>query len=215
MRGFPLVPMKPLSYFLLVASICLLPSMASAVGDATVADLEEKIDRAVNEVNRSLLRIQNHPCSMVRGLQRSLCIMETHKGALPTGPAVEAPVDRRRAALEQRALQRESIVIPRTLLTPGRVDLRPTDERRAEKAKRVQGILKEQREQGISSAPSSPKAFLQSRANAISRKNIRSTPPPLCVRRHGMELLQCLKDMGVHVTPQTVDEPTWHLYQGR
>ena len=116
---------------------------------------------------------------------------------------------RRLQALEQRNAEKQSLLIPPRILKLAPIDLRSSEERAAD-------IQKERRaKQGQSEkmAPAAPeKPLIRRRARGGGRKD--ALKPPICNRRIGLDLIQCLQHLGIEVSPQTVDAATWQIYEG-
>ena len=88
---------------------------------------------------------------------------------------------------------------------PKRIDLSSSSEQ-------MQELLKNrQMKPVVEKVTKEPTAPLTIRTKASTRAD--NPALPICTRRHGLMLVTCLKEMGIEVSPDTVDPPTWEIYR--
>ncbi len=109
--------------------------------------------------------------------------------------------------LRKRQEDQRSFLVPRSQRKPTRVDLRPSAEIEKELQRKRRQIL---RERGETEETSSRKPLLRTRAKGGIRGEAIA---PVCGRRHGLALIACLEELGVRISPLTVDAATLKLYE--
>ena len=177
--------------------------------------IEDRQKQIKRNTQRSISRqaasgVRNNPCVGMHGAMLRRCmqksaggssVKESRRVAMQKRLA-RSSYGRRMASLRARQQRQRSNTD--SLITPGvATDLR---ERTL-----YQGRLLRYHARSSTYAKTTSGPLLRARTSAGMRGE--NLLLPVCSRRDGIRLITCLRDMGVEISPRTVDKDTWAIYQ--
>jgi hypothetical protein len=176
---------------------------------------ERQTARARGRVNRTLLFSEENPCAGLQGLQKNECIRDLRiagKWADSSGHRVRSfPAENRRlAALKARAKRRKGILIPRHIGENRNIDLRFTPRERFRASTTLNTSFLREQTARRSLLPGRAKAGLR---KAGTRTTSYTATRPLCGRREGISLINCLNALGIQINDRTTDEGTLEIWR--
>ena len=181
----------------------LLTSVLLMSSTALAADAPEEM--GFGETSRRSLKVQNDPCYKEHGAQRIVCVTELKKATvfqrnLSGGGRLQRFMEGK--------IERRSILIPKWMTDPKRIDLRSSSEKMQEMLQNRKITTGEKEPVPVKEAEI---PALRIRTKAATRAD--NPAIPVCTRRHGLMLVVCLKEMGIEINAQTVDPLTLELYR--
>ncbi|HLC76447.1 MAG TPA: hypothetical protein VJB82_05030 [Candidatus Peribacterales bacterium] len=152
---------------------------------------------------------RRNPCAGKLGSELRACIMDANRKNLNYGSRKtqilknRGASSRRISALSVRAKEKKSF--SDSPVDPGmRVDL---TERVITPTRLIEYLGNPDRYERIKSGP-----LIRRRSTPVEGRQFFGTAP-ICSRRDGLQLIQCLQDLGVEVSPETVDPRTYDIYE--
>jgi hypothetical protein len=143
-----------------------------------------------------------NPCRTLRGQQLNMCFRNARRVTEEPEKRVVPFGERRIQALRSGQRRQRSVLVPRLSGRWETINLAPRNHTRA---RTLRGMMVP------ADQSTQAQSLLRTRAKA-GRNRDGSTSLPLCNRRDGMRLINCMLSFGIEITKDTVDRETWEIW---